>query len=78
MNTPLLIVIALALLLTVAAFFGFIGTVPKAFQPQQQSTINGKTMQRAQQDSTETTQIKHRQLMEDMKQKIADQKAKNY
>lgn len=78
MNTPLIIIVAFALLAAVAGFFGFIGSMPKAFQSQQQPSVSGKMMQQAQQDSTEDARLKHRQLMDDMKQKIADQKAKNY
>lgn len=72
MNNPIIIAIALATIWAIASFFGFIGTVPKAFNKQQSSSISGQTISKQQRENAATTEEKRRQMMDDMKQRISD------
>lgn len=74
MNTTIIIVMFAAILFAMGTFFGFIGGIPKTFKNQPTSSLDGEKIQKNQRTSAEDTQEKHRQLIEDMKQRISDGK----
>ena len=73
MNLTIIILLIIGGLWFAGTFFGFIGSVPKAFKNDPSSHIDSSRTKSQSQDSIESTEEKRQRLMEDMKQRISDQ-----
>ncbi len=73
MNLTVIILLAIGGLWVIGAFFGFIGTVPKAFKNDPTMHIDSSRIKSQSQESVESTEEKRKRMMEDMKQRISDQ-----
>jgi ABC-type antimicrobial peptide transport system permease subunit len=72
MNLTVLIFAIVGALLAIGLFFGFIGGVGKSFHPTPTPALRASDIKEKGRQSSEDARLKQKQTMEDLKQRIED------